>query len=170
MTEFDITPEALGQIKRLDGIFAGLLLQPSLAMPFTLPKDIVVLGRVIRLIRLLPLAPTGRDLMVNVHFSLDPRTSYRRLQFGPRMIDIGNFQVVSDSSSRDEWVSTLYFGAEMDLGSGCQSPRLVDELREWIDEIEVACRTKPVFWRTEEGVDHLGHMIEQAVLRGESEE
>ncbi len=160
METFDITPEAIGQLKRLDSIFCTLLSQPLLTLPHTLPEDVHGLACLVRAVRRLPEASLGDDIALVVHPSLDPRKPFYRLQFGPRVIEVGNVQVITDPDDRDEWVVRTAFGAVMGLGAGCGTPRLVEELTSWIEDFKNECNRTSVVWRIQKGANHIGHALD----------
>ena len=158
MAHFDITPEALQQIKRLDGIFCNLLSLPVLAIPNTHPQDIVNLVRIVKLVRRLPETTPGEDLTILIHPNIDPRKPYFRMQFGERVIELGDFQVDGDPLAYNEWVSITWFGAIFGLGSGVRTPQSVNELEGWINGIAEACRELTITWFTKVGSGYLGHV------------
>jgi len=158
METFDITPEALTQLWRLDAIFCRLLVQPFLSLPGTSPDDVHGLNQIVKKMRRLPESESGDDYALVVHPSADPRKPFYRLQFGPRVIDICSAQVSPDPDERDGWVAIRAFGAILGLGAGCRTPRLVKELAMWIDDFDDECRRTSVLWRVQRGSGHVGFM------------
>lgn len=79
-----------------------------------------------------------------------------RLQFGPRVIELGELQVCIDTDGRNVWARMRMFGAILGLGAGCNSDGLVQELEQWIDAIESQCEKSTSLWRIEIGSGSLG--------------
>ncbi len=158
--QFDIAANVLAQLKRIGGVVRMILHRAT--APYSnhhSSQDLTALARLIDLIDRLPCTSPGSDITLSVTISSDPTAPFRRLQFGERVIEIGDLQIKYDPRDKSNWTRMTMFGAIFKLGSGCRSDQMVKELAEWIDELEADVRDARTTWRIELGDKTAGHMI-----------
>ena len=157
LEQFEVAEAALEQVRRLDGICRALAKRTDNLIPRTLPDDLFMLSRLGNIIRRLPESVPGEDITLSIFDGLDPRQSYKRLQFGPRVIELGELQVCAADEGRDDWARMRVFGALLGMGSGCAIGTELLELEQWVDELASQCTKPTTFWRIEMGRHSLGH-------------